>query len=77
MTRQQFQEQFFHQYFGMIADGAVQGRSGPELSVWIRTTQAKALAQLGLMYDALNPNRGAQPPNGKEVKREQEKPAAR
>ncbi len=55
LTRQQFIEAHFHELSGIILDAALAGRSGAELSIWLRNTQKKLSEKLGKVFDDLQP----------------------
>ena len=54
MTRTEFVELHRHQIAGLVLDAATHGKTGGELSVWLRGVMAKIDAQLGRAWDSLH-----------------------
>ncbi len=55
MSKAEFIAAHYHELFGVIADAAVEGRRGAELSLWLRQQQVKLQDRLGRAYDSLIP----------------------
>lgn len=52
MTTEEFVEAFRHEIDGWILDAAMEGRTGAELSVWLRNMRKKVEIKLTLMHQA-------------------------
>ncbi len=52
-TREQFVSLWEHEVAGIVLDAATAGRSGAELSVWLRMAMNKIRDRLGRAYDDL------------------------
>lgn len=54
MSQQEFIEKFRHEIDGWVLDAAMSGRSGENLSLWLKVIRSKIEAKLGAMYDELS-----------------------
>jgi hypothetical protein len=53
LTREQFIDRHFHEFCGIVLDGATAGRSGAELSLWLRTMQVRLRERLGRAWEEM------------------------
>lgn len=67
MTQKEFTERFRHEVEGWLLDAAMSGRSGAELSIWLRHMRARIETKLGQMWQDMQskaPGSGAPAGNG-------------
>lgn len=55
MTQEEFADEWQHEIDGWLLDAAMAGRTGAELSVWLRNMRGKIRAKLFLIHAELTP----------------------
>ena len=76
MTRQQAIEKYKHEFAGFVLDAATAGRSGGELSLWLRTAVQRIDAKIGAMFDEITAPEDKPATNGVPHKSAASPPAA-
>lgn len=55
MTREEFCEKWFHEFFGMVCDGLTNRREGGELSMWIILRRKRVYEAMNQMWNDIHP----------------------
>jgi hypothetical protein len=55
MKRSEFIDKYKHRIAGFVCDAATAGRTGAELAVFLRHAMKQLDAEIGAMFDALQP----------------------